>query len=60
MVPKSNVVYNITYNNVYDIAYDNFSDVVSNVIPMSFPTSEFSIGLAMLERLAQDPIKLNN
>ena len=31
MVPKSNVVYDITYNNVYDIAYDNVSDVVSNV-----------------------------
>ena len=32
MVPKSNVIYDITYNNVYDIAYDNVSDVVSNVI----------------------------
>ena len=32
MVPKSNVVYDITYNNVYDITYDNVSDVVSNVI----------------------------
>ena len=32
MVPKSNVVYDITYNNVYDIAYDNVSDAVSNVI----------------------------
>ena len=31
MVPKSNVVYDITYNNVYDIAYDNVSNVVSNV-----------------------------
>ena len=31
MVPKSNVVYDITYNNVYDIAYDNVSDVVSSV-----------------------------
>ena len=33
MVPKSNVVYDITYKKVYDIAYDNFSDAVSNVIP---------------------------
>ena len=32
MVPKSNVVYDITYNNVYHIAYDNVSDVVSHVI----------------------------
>ena len=32
MVPKSNVVYDITNNNVYDIAYDNISDAVSNVI----------------------------
>ena len=31
MVPKSNVVHDITYNNVYDIAYDNVSDVVFNV-----------------------------
>ena len=31
MVPKSNVVYNITYNYVYDIAYVNVSDVFSNV-----------------------------
>ena len=31
MVPKSNVIYDITYNNVYDIAYDNVSDAVSNV-----------------------------
>ena len=31
MVPKSNVVYDITHNNVYDIAYDNVFDVVSKV-----------------------------
>ena len=30
MVPKSNVVYDITFN-VYDIAYDNVSDAASNV-----------------------------
>ena len=32
MVPKSNVVNDITYNKVYDIAYDNVSDAVSYVI----------------------------
>ena len=55
MVPKSNVVYDITYNNVNDIAFDNDSDVVSYVISDVVP----NVGIFNREALIQSSIQSN-